>query len=90
MAIALKVKLSSAGTTKMMRFMADMSISEMCKEIRDKTGAGGLDHGIFQSASETQNARWLAPEKTLRFYDLQSGVCYMIVLFCADWILSIW
>jgi len=74
MALSLKVKLVSVGTTKTMRFMQDMSVSEMCKEIRDKTNGGGQDHGIFQPPSEKNQARWLLPEKTLRFYDLQTGV----------------
>ncbi len=82
MALSLKVKLVSLGTTKTMRFMQDMSVSEMCKEIREKCpNAGGADHGIFQPGGPLQKPRWLKPDKTLRFYDLQSGVtCNSFVL----------
>lgn len=75
MAVSLKVNLRSIGTTKTMRFVGEMSVSEMAKEIRDKVpNAGGSDHGIFQPGTITQKPRWLRIEKTLRFYDLQSGV----------------
>jgi len=58
-----------------MRFVGEMSISEVAKEIREKVpNAGGADHGIFQPGNITQKPRWLKPEKTIRFYDLHSGV----------------
>jgi talin len=75
MAISLKVNMRSIGNTKTMRFVGEMSISEVAKEIREKVpNAGGNDHSIFQPGTVTQKPRWLRVEKTLRFYDLQSGV----------------
>src|SRR3989338_6378279 len=52
-----------------------MSIHEVIAEIREKTSMGGADHGIFQPAqSGNPKARWLRSDKTLRFYDIQSGM----------------
>eukprot|EP01088_Endostelium_zonatum_P017435 TRINITY_DN513_c0_g3_i3.p1 TRINITY_DN513_c0_g3~~TRINITY_DN513_c0_g3_i3.p1 ORF type:complete len:1705 (-),score=540.74 TRINITY_DN513_c0_g3_i3:2315-7429(-) len=70
MALSLKINLVSIGLTKTMRFNADQSISEVCKDIREKTTSGGGDHGLFQALPKP---RWLKPEKTLKYYDLQSG-----------------
>ena len=35
--LALKVEISSSRVSKTMRFTANMSVSEACKEIREKT-----------------------------------------------------
>jgi len=70
MALSLKINLVTLNLTKTLRFNADLSISEVCKDIREKTSSGGTDHGLFQA---TPKPRWLKPEKTLKYYDLQSG-----------------
>jgi talin len=52
-----------------------MSIHEVIAEIREKANMGGADHGIFQPAQAgNPKARWLRSDKTLRFYDIQSGM----------------
>jgi len=71
MALSLKINLVTINLTKTMRFNADLSISEVCKDIREKTNAGGGDHGLFQAVPKP---RWLRPEKTLKYYDIQSGM----------------
>jgi hypothetical protein len=77
MALSLKISIvnvDTSGQQKTMRFMNDMSIAEVCKEIQAKTGIGGPDHGLFQPASEKQPARWLKENKTLQSYGLLNMV----------------
>jgi hypothetical protein len=54
-----------------------MLISEVIKEIQTKTELGGADHGLYQRAAKGKKARWLQPNRTLRFYDITSNVCYL-------------
>lgn len=92
MSVALKIRLAN-GAVKTMRFTSEMSVSEACEQIFEKTNeggfmkfteitylvftlhTGGIDHGLFLPSVEGRTpAKWLVPEKTLQFYDLQS-VC---------------
>jgi hypothetical protein len=41
MALQLKISIPAKDLTKQFRFSQDMSISEVCAEIREKTGEGG-------------------------------------------------
>lgn len=62
-----------------MKFAPLMSVSEVLNQIREKSGEGGEDHGLFQPAHEAKRAaRWLRPDRTLQFYDLRINVCYSL------------
>ncbi|KAL7754362.1 hypothetical protein RI367_000343 [Sorochytrium milnesiophthora] len=69
--LSLKVNVCTQKTVKTMQFLGTMSVFEVCAEIRAKLGdsAGGEDHSLFSP----EQSRWLAPTKTLIFYDLKSG-----------------
>ena len=58
-----------------MKFGQVMSIAEVTKEIRERTESGGMDHGIFYPGDEEKGepGQWLRADKTLGFYDIQSG-----------------
>ena len=74
MALSLKVYIVSTGQMKTMRFMQDLSVSEVAAEIRDKHSVGGPDHGIFQPEQKGVSiGRWLQADRTLQYYDLQSN-----------------
>jgi hypothetical protein len=73
MALALKINLADEGRQKTMRFTQDMTVGEVCKEVFEKTGVGGPDHGLFQAAGES-GGRWLVPSKVLVFYQIQNNV----------------
>lgn len=74
MALSLKVYLVANGQMKTMRFMQDLSISEVCHQIREKHEIGGPDHGIFQpEVSGKSIGRWLKMDRTLLFYDINTG-----------------
>eukprot|EP00005_Dracoamoeba_jomungandri_P004888 CAMPEP_0174252644 /NCGR_PEP_ID=MMETSP0439-20130205/2023_1 /TAXON_ID=0 /ORGANISM="Stereomyxa ramosa, Strain Chinc5" /LENGTH=2477 /DNA_ID=CAMNT_0015333213 /DNA_START=52 /DNA_END=7482 /DNA_ORIENTATION=+ len=75
MSLQLKIVFSTTGVTKSMRFTQMMSVSETLKEIKDKTGEGGRDHGLMRPADPVtgRTARWLDPERTLQFYDIHAG-----------------
>eukprot|EP00013_Stygamoeba_regulata_P005570 CAMPEP_0177638538 /NCGR_PEP_ID=MMETSP0447-20121125/5541_1 /TAXON_ID=0 /ORGANISM="Stygamoeba regulata, Strain BSH-02190019" /LENGTH=2427 /DNA_ID=CAMNT_0019140505 /DNA_START=274 /DNA_END=7558 /DNA_ORIENTATION=+ len=73
MALSLRVELPG-GQVKTMRFSSDMTVSDMVEDIHQKTGKGGPDHGMFLPPEEgVRNGMWLDEDKTLVFYDLQSG-----------------
>eukprot|EP00179_Madagascaria_erythrocladioides_P023475 CAMPEP_0198344436 /NCGR_PEP_ID=MMETSP1450-20131203/67599_1 /TAXON_ID=753684 ORGANISM="Madagascaria erythrocladiodes, Strain CCMP3234" /NCGR_SAMPLE_ID=MMETSP1450 /ASSEMBLY_ACC=CAM_ASM_001115 /LENGTH=590 /DNA_ID=CAMNT_0044049691 /DNA_START=77 /DNA_END=1845 /DNA_ORIENTATION=+ len=72
MSLALKVRVVKIDQVKTMRFAQNMSVSEACKQLRDKTGEGGADHGLFQPGAGRRPSRWLRPDRTLQFYDLKS------------------
>jgi N-terminal or F0 domain of Talin-head FERM len=76
MALSLKVFLETQGVTKTMRFGQQMSVAEVTKEIQERTGTGGADHGIFVPANEEMEevGKWLLPDRTLQFYDIHTGV----------------
>lgn len=58
-----------------MKFSNDQPIWEILKEIQEKQGGeGGQDHGLFQPPANGKKGRWLKPNHTLKFYDVQSGV----------------
>ena len=55
----------------MYRFNQDMTVFEVCKQIREKTAGlegSGADHGLFQPGDGVRMGRWLRPERTLMFY----------------------
>ena len=79
-ALSLKVFLVSTGQMKTMRFMQDMSVAEVCQQIREKYEVGGADHGIFQpDVKGQQTGRWLRMDRTLQFYDINTGVSYSLL-----------
>lgn len=56
----------------MQKFTGNSTVNECCKEIREKIGdktTGPNDHGMFSLLLN----KWLAPNKTLDFYDMNSG-----------------
>jgi hypothetical protein len=83
MALQLKIEIASQNTQKAFRFNQEMTVYEVCKQIREKNpepGSTGSDHGLFQPADGVRPGRWLRPERTLMYYDLKSGVCLFSVL----------
>lgn len=80
MSLALKIVIFGHNVTKTMRFVGDMSIQEVLKEIQEKTTTGGADHGLFEPPVQNlqgeivQTGRWLKESKSLAFYNIQSGV----------------
>ena len=58
-----------------MRFTGNMSISEACKDIREKTEEGGADHSLFRppNALKQRKGQWLRGDRTFYFYDIISG-----------------
>jgi hypothetical protein len=76
MALSLKVFLVSANQYKMMRFMQDMSVNEVVKEIQEKTNVGGADHGLFMppDPEKLNPGKWLTDKYTLLYYNLSNGV----------------
>lgn len=80
MSLSVKIIVAGLGISKMMRFMGDMSIHEVLKEIREKTTTGGADHGLFEPAIFSSNGeliqggRWLKEGKTLNFYNITNNV----------------
>ncbi|KAI3637909.1 hypothetical protein MIR68_004558 [Amoeboaphelidium protococcarum] len=70
--ISLKVLIADQGTTKTLQFDGRMTISEVCKDIKERLGdktSGATDHGIYYPFL----TKWLASNRTLDFYDLKSG-----------------
>ncbi|KAJ3159120.1 Talin-1 [Geranomyces michiganensis] len=69
--LSLKITVVGIGLTKTMQFSGDMSVHEVCREIREKFGdaAGGADHGLMWP----ETGKWLQPSKILDFYDMNSG-----------------
>jgi hypothetical protein len=63
------------GKTKTMRFTGNMSISEACKDIREKTEDGGADHALFRPPNDLKHRKgaWLLGNRTFNFYDVISG-----------------
>jgi len=77
MSLSLKVEIFAKKTSKTLMFAPNMTISEVLSTIRERTGEGGLDHGLFLPASETQTGtkgKWMRSEKLLSNYDLKNGV----------------
>lgn len=57
-----------------MKFSPEMAVWEVCKEIVEKVKEGGQDHGLFQPPANQKKGRWLKPNFTLKYYDIQAGV----------------
>jgi len=59
-----------------MKFSADQAIWEIVKEIAEKMNItdGVSDHSLFVPAQGNKKPRWLIGNRTLKFYDIQSGV----------------
>lgn len=69
---------SNQANSKTMKFAPNMSISECCQliaeKLADSIGITGADHGLFQNAEPGKRpARWLREDRTLQFYDIDSG-----------------
>jgi len=76
MSLNLRINIPSQGATKVIRFPESMSVHEACKTVAEKTTVGGKDHGLFQPKSPDVPegvGKWLAPEKSLEFYDLKTN-----------------
>ena len=74
MSLPLKVNVVKINQSKTLRFGPTMSVSEACRQIQEKTGEGGDDHGLFQRGIEGKRpSRWLRPERTLQYYDLKAN-----------------
>jgi len=75
MALQLRITFTSTGQTKAMRFNQTMSVSETLRDIKDKTGEGGRDHGLMRPADPKtgRTAKWLQLDRTLQFYDIKAG-----------------
>jgi talin len=74
MSVTVKITSQKSNTTKSFRFPIDFTIAEVIRECRDKFGEGGQDFGIFKPATKGSKARWLKPNHTLKYYDIQSGM----------------
>ncbi|EFA77155.1 filopodin [Heterostelium album PN500] len=73
MSMSLKINLVGTNTTKTFRFSPEMTVAEVCSQIREKTGEGGEDHGLFQQGIDGKSvSRWLSNEKSLQFYDINA------------------
>lgn len=72
--VQLKIKISATGAVKTLPFDVNMSAGEVCREIKDKVGQGGSDHGLFKPSDDYNTGKWLENNKTLAFYELRSGV----------------
>lgn len=75
--LSLRIFIQQTQTTKTMRFGADMSVGEILKEIAEKDGVeGGKDHGMFSPPNKETGKKgyWLARNRALRFYGIQSNV----------------
>jgi len=74
MSVQLKVFVTAQDKTVVMRFNMDMGISEVLKQIKEKTGEGGADHGLYLKKSDVVGpAKWLRTDKTLAFYDFHNN-----------------
>ncbi|KNC52797.1 uncharacterized protein AMSG_12193 [Thecamonas trahens ATCC 50062] len=72
-AVVLKVRVAKTGAVKSMPFNPSMSTGEVCREIRDRVGEGGSDHGLFKVGDDYSVGKWLENNKTLNYYELRSG-----------------
>lgn len=74
MSLPLKVNVVRTNQSKTLRFGPTMSVSEVCRQIKEKTGEGGEDHGLFQAGIEGKRpSRWLRMDRTLQYYDLRAN-----------------
>ncbi len=78
--VTLKILIQATGSVKAMRLELDASISDVLKEIREKSEVAGKDYGLFVPANiETgKKAYWLAKNRTLRYYEIDPNVCYFV------------
>jgi hypothetical protein len=82
MSLSLKVEILAKKASRTLPFSPGMSVAEALTAIRDRTGEGGMDHGLFLPASESQansKGKWMRDEKLLQNYDLKNGVCSSLV-----------
>lgn len=73
MSLAVKIFVQKTGATKTMQFDGGQSVGEVIREIRNKIGEGGSDHGLFLVGDDIRSGKWLENNKTLNFYDVRSG-----------------
>lgn len=76
--LTLKVYIETTAQTKTLRFSGDEAVAEIIKEIREKTGEGGADFGIFVPANPLSKmpGQWLERNRALRFYNIKNDVCF--------------
>lgn len=75
MATYLKVFIPQKKQVKAMRFAETDFVSDVIREIREKTDVGGADHGIFVPLEDTssKDGQWLTHNKSLAAYDLSAN-----------------
>jgi hypothetical protein len=78
MSLSLKIRLvtQDSDQTKIMKFAETMSVGEAIQQIREKTGIGGPDFGLFQPLRRNKQSkpRWLKNDKSLTSYEIESEV----------------
>jgi len=69
--LSIKIMIVDLNITKTFSLVGSMTVQEVCRDIREKNGetAGGIDHSLFWP----DDKKWLAPGRTLDFYDIKSG-----------------
>jgi hypothetical protein len=80
MSLSLKVYIISTGASRNHKFPPDISVQEALKDIREKSGVGGEDHGLFLPAGGKKGGRWLKENTTLLANSLESGVKFVELL----------
>jgi hypothetical protein len=61
-----------------MKFAETMAVGEVIQQIRERTGVGGPDYGLFQPVRRKKDLkpRWLKNDKSLVSYEIESEVNY--------------
>jgi hypothetical protein len=79
-AVSLKVKYPD-GASKAFRLSPEKFVADLIEEVRSKMKDESLGQelvGLFQPGTKGRSARWLLPNRTLKFYGItSSGVRYM-------------
>ena len=62
-----------------MKFTESMSVGEAIQQIREKTGVGGPDYGLFQPVRRKKDLkpRWLKNDKSFMSYEIESEVVFL-------------
>ncbi len=65
-----------------MKFAETMAVGEVIQQIREKTGVGGPDFGLFQPVRRKKDLkpRWLKNDKSLISYEIESDVIHFFWL----------
>lgn len=74
--VSIKVKYPD-NSTKSIRMSPDKFIADLVEEVRAKAAgdenAPADSFGLFQAAAKGRGARWLLPNRTLKFYGINSS-----------------